>query len=105
METIKLKKITKSEKPKAEFKDVAPMDFPTLYVDDGQIPEIVDWDVNETYRVVVELKQKSKSSMSVGGGAERVDARFDIVAYKVITEKRNKDDISEDEIAEGLKSK
>lgn len=91
MAKITLKKIKKLPTPKAFAIDNMGMNFPTLYVDSGQMPEIKEWEVGKTYKVVVELKQKSKSEMSVAGSEQRIDARFDIVAYRYLEPKDIKD--------------
>ena len=96
MAEIKLKKIKALESPVAFATDTKGRNLPVIYVDDVQIPEIKDWDVNRTYKMVVELKQTSKSTMTVGKGEERVDARFDIVAYKYLPKKEMKDMDSEE---------
>ena len=86
-----LKKIQKDAKgKKIGAQDISDMAYPTLYVDNQQIPEIADWEVGKKYQLLIEVEQKSKSEMEVkSGGEERqiIDARFNIVAYAVIKTK------------------
>lgn len=52
--------------------------LPSLSLDSVQVPEIKDWKVGETYRIVMDIKQTSMSQYK----DDKANASFDIIAYK-----------------------
>lgn len=57
---------------------------PSFYVSDKQMPEIKEWKVGNRYKIVLEVEQKSFSE-----DHNRTNASFDIIAYKVLSEKKS----------------
>lgn len=55
---------------------------PSINFDDKQVPEIKDWQVGETYTLILEIKQTSKNENKDGS----VNAGFDILAYKELND-------------------
>lgn len=84
---MKLKKIPVREPKKDEkfmVEDDKPSIFPPSFdADNKQMPEIQDWDVDGTYRLVIDVEMKSKRSDKRGS-----HAGFNIVAYKHIPKKK-----------------
>lgn len=106
MDKVKLKKIKVAKEEQSRYPvETSPMTLPTLYVNSDQMPEIADWEVGKKYRLIIEVEQKSKSEVAVAGKSEIVDARFNIVGYKALDTKMNEDDLTEEEQAEGRKSR
>lgn len=58
--------------------------FPYLTLNSKQISELKDWEVGETYQIILEIKQKSKSE-SETKDLSVINSTFDITAYKVIS--------------------
>lgn len=93
---MKLKKIPVKESK--EMMDSVPHEMgmypPSFYVGSKQIPEIKNWEVGETYQLVIEVVQKSKTENDMG-----VDSSFDIVAYKYLPKKKV-EDMNDEEFGE-----
>ncbi len=53
---------------------------PSLSLNDKQVPEIKDWQVGETYTIVLEIKMVSMSAYDKSG----TSGSFDIIKYKVM---------------------
>lgn len=74
--------------------------LPNLYLNSKQIPEIKDWEVGKSYKIVLEVKEvasRIESNMDV----EHMTADFKVKSYKII-----EDDVDLEEMqAEGLKYK
>jgi len=97
MAEIKLKKI-KSPSPVGMDRPSEATYLPGFSADDNQIPEITDWEVGKSYKMIIKVKQKSKSEGTFNG-AKVSDGRFDIVAYKVLEDKAI-EDMTDEEFGE-----
>lgn len=93
---LKLKKIPTE---KWDNKGLDAPYFPGVNFDTKQIPEIKEWEVGETYQIVLEIKQTSKSEDKEG----KVNASFDITGYKVLDGEIDDADLEEMQ-AKGLAS-
>ena len=71
---------------------------PSFSVDNSVMPEIKDWQVGETYRLVIDVRQTSKSEM-VMHDKEVIDGRMEIVAYKYLP-KKSVEEMSDKEFEE-----
>ena len=91
MHNLKLKKI---KMPDMSDKMAMPSVMPMFHVDDMQMPEIKDWEVGASYKVVMEVKMKDMSQTD-----ESVHAGFEILAYKHLKEK-TMDEMSDHEFGE-----
>ena len=80
---MKLKKIPVHDHDDMKGEMKGGMMPPYLGIESKQVPEVKDWEVGETYRLVVDLKQTSKSEDRDG----RVSGGFELIAYKHIPEK------------------
>ena len=56
--------------------------FPQLYVDDEQMPEIVDWEVDKKYTLKVVVQMKTQNTHTDIDGTD-TNAYFDITSYEV----------------------
>lgn len=59
--------------------------FPSMYVDSKQMPEIDDWEVGMEYELTIRVKMKSYSVSDRGDG--RSNAELSIEAYEGEAEK------------------
>lgn len=59
--------------------------FPCLYVDSKQMPEIEDWEVGSEYMITVQVRMKSYSLNDRGDG--RSNAELSIESYETKTGK------------------
>lgn len=96
---LKLKKI---QSEKIDMVEEGRRYLPTLYLDSKQVPEIKDWEVGETYHVILELRQTSKNENDTekDGKVNSVSAQFDIVAYKPMEMEKDMDEMTDEEIEE-----
>ncbi len=60
-------------------------DYPCLYVDSVQMPEIEEWEVGEEYEIKVKVKMKSYSISDGGDGRSR--AELSVESYERNSEK------------------
>jgi len=71
--------------------------LPSFEANDLQIPEVADWEVGGTYRLMVEVTMESKSDTG-----KSVNGNFKIEAYKDVTKKDVKD-MDDDEFSDHVK--
>lgn len=69
-----------------------PHHYPSFSVHEKQMPEIDDWDTEQTYRMIVDVVMTGKSARK--GNPTRGD--FEIVAYKVL-KRKTINDMSDEE--------
>ncbi len=88
---LKLKKIKSGKK--VIGLDMPMMDSypPTVHLNDTQVPEIKDWDVGETYQIVMDVKQTSKSEDKNGN----VNSSFEVVGYKPVEDDMSDSDLED----------
>lgn len=95
---LKLKKIPLAPKREDECFD-SPMGlssyYPSFAASNLQIKEVQDWDVGETYRIILDVKMTSKRK----GMDEPANGGFDIVAYKAFA-KKSLDNLTDKEFEE-----
>ena len=91
MPMLKLKKIPVGKKHEGVDMPVENEYPPTIHLTDKQGPEIKDWSVGKSYQMIVEVKQTSMSE-NKDGKEVRVDASFEITAYKVFDDLENMSD-------------
>lgn len=61
----------------------APMEMKTtVSFSDKELPEIKKWEVGSTYKLVMEVKQKSLSQDEYGEGDEKHRASFEVLSVK-----------------------
>lgn len=68
---------------------------PSFQIEAEQMPEIKDWEVGKKYRLIVEIEQKSAHQNE----KDRMNASFDIVAYKHLKPK-SMDEMNDEEFDE-----
>lgn len=91
---LKLKKIPvkKSDYP-MEVADSVPFYNPSFQLSDKQVPEVSDWEVGESYQIVVEVKmtrkEEYKNNSSTGSSGS-----FEIISYKAM----DSEDMSDDDM-------
>ena len=68
---------------------------PSFSIDSEQMPEIKNWKVGNTYRLEIEVVQKSLES-----NEKSTSARFDIVAYKNLGKPKSIDEMTDTEFEE-----
>lgn len=85
---LKTKKIKTIEPDDAMEVSVGGKYPPSLNLNDSQVSEIKDWDVGETYQMVVDIKMTNKSEDKDG----TINASFEVTGYK------NMEDMSEEEL-------
>lgn len=70
---------------------------PSLSLSDEDLPDIKNWKVGETYKIVVEAKQVSSSmgDTIMGEGKKKMNARFEILSVKSIDGKASTNDFEE----------
>ena len=56
---------------------------PSLYLSDKDLPEVADWEVGHEYKLLVEVKQTSKS-INEYEGKKKMTATFEIAKVKAI---------------------
>jgi hypothetical protein len=89
---MKLKKIqTKRSYPKQVESS---MPGPCVYISSDQMPEMKDWEVGETYQLVIEVVQKSKTETENSASGE-----FELVAYNYMP-KKEMEDMTDEEFGE-----
>lgn len=89
---MKLKKIqTKRSYPEQVE---ASMPGPCVYLSSDQMPEMKNWEVGETYQLVIEVVQKSKNETE-----DRTSGEFELVAYKYMP-KKEMEDMTDEEFGE-----
>lgn len=86
MSKLKLKKIKVSEASKADVMEGPSMFPPSFHVESKQMSEIENWEVGDKYKLIIEVKMKSKSDNVRG-----TSASLDIVAYRELKKKKPED--------------
>ena len=86
---LKLKKISKESYDEPKLGGTY---LPTVSLDTKQVPEIKDWEVGETYHVVLAIKQTSKSQ-NESNGNKTTSAYFEVTGYKVLDHEMSDDDL------------
>ena len=95
MAKLKLKKIPVTNRKDFDSPAIQPsVSPPSFWVGDKQMKEVANWEQGETYRLVVDVKMRSKNETEDG-----VEGGFDIVAYKHLKEKTI-DEMSDEEFGE-----
>ncbi len=56
--------------------------FPTFYIDDKQMPEIVDWENGEEYLIKAKVRIQRKTTIS-DLDSETVDATIEMLSYEL----------------------
>ncbi len=79
----------------AEATPMAPHKYPpTLSLSEEDLPDIKDWRVGQTYKMVIEVKQVSSSmgDTMMGEGKKKMNARFEVMSAKAIDGKASTED-------------
>lgn len=88
MEMKSLQYVPKKEKSLEEDHAIHGPDFPCLYVDSVQMPEIDEWEVGEEYEIKIKVKMKSYSINDEGSDRDqRSRAELSVESYERKTEK------------------
>ena len=69
---------------------------PSFSASVGQISEMEDWEVGETYRMMIEVKMKSKNENE----HQELNGSFDIVAYKDMSPEKDPMKMTDKEVEE-----
>lgn len=64
------------------FDAVMSSSFPTIYVDDEQMPELANWEVDGEYTLTVKIRVKSKNQVATLDGLD-TDACIELLEYEV----------------------
>lgn len=65
------------------------LSLPNFRANEKQIPEVKKWETGKNYRLIIDIKQTGKHEER----EEPVRAEFDIVGYKVVSNKTVNDEI------------
>jgi|GEM_PF-5644686 len=76
----------KGKNPRDWDKEQTSLVYPSLYVDEKEMPEIEDWKVGQEYELKIRVKVTTKDEYADGTAT---NSRLEVIAYEDLTDYNN----------------